>query len=450
MITTDSLTQDQQKVFKGFVQFLLDPKQKSMIIQGSAGTGKSYLTKYLIEAGIENYMLTSKALGITPEYTDYEVCATTNKAVDSLETELDLPGSKSVTTLTALMRLHLAYDPNTKHQTLVCNYNWTPVHNKIIFIDECSMISTDLAAALPMTFKHCKFVFIGDKFQLPPVKEKESVIYQLKIPEYDLNKPVRNAGKPALVELCKQLEETCKTGKWHDIHSVPGSIEVIRDGAVMQKLVDQNFTQIDPDKKILAYSNATVTQYAQYIMQLRGEKDYIAAGNWYTSNEYYCSNPARSMNAYKLNIDSPVRVEEVSTDVPLTCYQELGLSEKDKDKDVLIKVTVWNPKRNAEWSSVMFRLPDDYLAYMKTLVKVNPKKYYSLKSQILDLRRSEVSTVHKAQGQTLDTVYIDLCDISRCTQKDLTAKLLYVAASRAKNKVVFYGELSKRYGVSVL
>ena len=86
---------------------------------------------------------------------------------------------------------------------------------------------------------------------------------------------------------------------------------------------------------------------------------------------------------------------------------------------------------------------------MKQLYKQSPADYYLFSKRVLDLRMVDASTVHKAQGSTLDTVYIDLDDISKCTQKDLTAKLLYVAVSRARKKVVFFGDLAKRYGVSV-
>ena len=86
---------------------------------------------------------------------------------------------------------------------------------------------------------------------------------------------------------------------------------------------------------------------------------------------------------------------------------------------------------------------------MKSLYKSSPRLYYEISNQTLDLRKVEASTVHKAQGSTLDTVFIDLDDISKCTQKQLTAKLLYVAASRARKKIIFFGELAKRYGVTI-
>ena len=46
----------------------------------------------------------------------------------------------------------------------------------------------------------------------------------------------------------------------------------------------------------------------------------------------------------------------------------------------------------------------------------------------------------------MDTVYIDATDLSTCTQKEVAARLLYVAVTRAKKHVVFYGDLAQKFG----
>ena len=46
----------------------------------------------------------------------------------------------------------------------------------------------------------------------------------------------------------------------------------------------------------------------------------------------------------------------------------------------------------------------------------------------------------------IDTVFIDAKDLSTCTVSSTTARLLYVAVSRAKSHVIFYGDLKNKYG----
>ena len=443
----DSLTKSQKAAYQKFIEFMLNPNQSSLIIQGSAGTGKSYLTKYLIEEGISNYRSTSRALGIKDIYNGYAACATTNKAVEALERQINTSANNPVTTLSKLLGLYVDYNPKTHQHTLVPKAGNHIISNKIIFIDECSMISADVFEYINVLCRKCKIIYIGDKFQLPPVKEKISKIYQCNYPEVTLTDPVRNAGNKALMALCEQLKNTCETGEWHDIHSCPGSIEVIKEGSKMQKIFNELFTKPKEDQKVIAYTNKFVTSYAQCIMDLRGEKDYLAKGAWYTSNNFY--KYQFSADRQSLPVDAPIQILDIKDVSPIS-YRTYKLTDPQLiNSGMLKKVLVFCPFVGCTWWDTVFADPNQYLQYIKWITKQDKEFARVVQEETLDLRRSESCTIHKAQGSTLDTVIIDLYDISTCTQKDITAKLLYVAASRAKNKVIFYGELSKRYGVTV-
>ena len=73
-------------------------------------------------------------------------------------------------------------------------------------------------------------------------------------------------------------------------------------------------------------------------------------------------------------------------------------------------------------------------------------KLYKLKQQYPDLRPRDAATVHKAQGSTYETVFLDLDDLSTCRDSQMAARLLYVAFTRAKKRVVLYGHLASKYG----
>ena len=440
----NNLTEDQKKIASEFVSFLLDPTENNLIIQGGAGTGKSYLLRYLVQDGLANYEQTCKVLNLELQFKNFAVTATTNKAVGALQ-EQQMPFNP-VTTV-SFLGLHLEYNARTHRQELTSSTPFSAIDNTIIFVDECSMVNSDLFDWIQKKCVNCKIIYIGDKYQLPPVKEKISPIYNCGYREITLSEPVRNAGNRALVDLCEQLRKTCETGVWNDIHSVPGSIEVIKNSNEWQKIIDAEFLHSNTDKRILAYSNNLVTSYLEYLSELRNEDTYLVEGNWYVSNNYYKLN---NFNKITLATDSLVHVLEISDNVPEAIYKYYNLDPTEPEqKEMLKKLKLESPVLNNIWASYVFTNPELHMKYMKDLRKYNPAKYYEVQTNTLDLRKSDVSTVHKAQGSTLNTVYIDLDDISKCTQKDVTAKLLYVAASRAKNKVVFYGELSRRYGVTV-
>lgn len=73
------------------------------------------------------------------------------------------------------------------------------------------------------------------------------------------------------------------------------------------------------------------------------------------------------------------------------------------------------------------------------------KKYFEIKETWFDLRAVYASSIHKAQGSTYDTVFIDLADIGRNWNASDVARLLYVGLSRAAKRVVCYGYLPSRY-----
>ena len=73
-------------------------------------------------------------------------------------------------------------------------------------------------------------------------------------------------------------------------------------------------------------------------------------------------------------------------------------------------------------------------------------RYFHLKKTYPDLRPRDAATVHKAQGSTYDTVFVDLGDLSTCRDPNVAARLLYVAFTRARTRVVLYGNLVAKFG----
>ena len=80
------------------------------------------------------------------------------------------------------------------------------------------------------------------------------------------------------------------------------------------------------------------------------------------------------------------------------------------------------------------------------IVEIEGRKFNFEYGDICNLRLAYCFTVHKAQGSTYDEVLIDLDSFNSCWDKDVAARLLYVAVSRAKHRVLFFGSLPKRFG----
>jgi len=82
---------------------------------------------------------------------------------------------------------------------------------------------------------------------------------------------------------------------------------------------------------------------------------------------------------------------------------------------------------------------NQYNNYLKSLSKEkNWPLYFNLKEAIADLRPSYACTVNKAQGKTYNTVFLNLENISKCFDRDTLNRLLYVAFTRATDKIYIY------------
>ena len=94
---------------------------------------------------------------------------------------------------------------------------------------------------------------------------------------------------------------------------------------------------------------------------------------------------------------------------------------------------------------------DHYNNLIKYFSKTkNWDRYFYMKNTFPDLRQPDASTVHKSQGSSYDTVFIDMSNISTCHNSTQVARMLYVAFSRARSRIILYGQLSPKYGQIIL
>lgn len=427
------LNSDQQKASDELFRFLLDPEAKEFAIKGPAGVGKTYLLQHLRNHILQMYKDACQLLGSQP--IDYEVVltATTNKAADVLAGSLGIPTQ----TIHSYFRLRVKDDYETGKSTITKTRDFVVFSKKLIIIDEASMVDKALYKIIHEgTNKTCKIIYVGDPCQLAPVGESLSPVFDPTIPSVELNIPVRNSGQPALMALCKQLRENVKTVSFQKIQEVPGVIERLT-GPQFQQHVQTNFLPEDNPYRLLAYTNKIVKAYNGFIRQVRGlTNERLVKGERVINNsafEYTYGNSRDLLPAEReyevIRVDStdqemdflgvPVKFYLVEIGVPKSAY---GVVVKQPLDQAHVKSLIDFCARQKDWYS-MFRL----------------------KGMFPDLRQKDCSTVHKSQGSTFDAVYIDLSNIGTCTIAEQTARMLYVAASRATTKIYLYGELPERY-----
>lgn len=434
-MTPVPLTKDQEKANNAFLDFLVSD-ENFFVIQGAAGTGKSFLIKHLLETFYSRYKAYCLMLQKEVKEFDIKITATTNKAVsvleDFLEPILSTRPEIQVATIYSLLSLKVQNNYKTGKTTLTFSGN----HNKftansgvipLVFIDEFSFASDELQEIIENTLvtgAHAKVVYVGDKYQLAPVGQTTCSVEKLQCTKTEMNEIVRNSGH--ILNTGTQFRQTVETGIFNPIHF--NNHDVIHcTGAEFRNLVEASFgdPNWDPSKsRILAWTNERVQQYNKHIRSYLNLPEKFQAGEAVITNEYITGT-----RSYHKSVDSWVRITRVMPD-PVTQYGIVGYMVE------------------LDGVHVGF-LPDDHKKtkdLLKKLAKEKEwKKYFEIKETWLDLRPIYASSVHKAQGSTYETVFLDLFDIGQNWNATDVARLLYVGFTRASKKVVCYGYLPDRY-----
>ena len=428
------LTNDQNEANDAFLQFLVDGEDY-LVIHGSAGTGKSFLVKHLINTYISKYSAYCLLLDEPVKEINIFVTATTNKAVTVLQEFLSDTQSAKISTIYQLLGLKIVNDYKTgetrleetkksKQVDVAMPYVYDDEMG-LIFIDESSFINEELFEMIKLKLTsrpNIKVIFIGDQYQLAPVGQDFSVFEEMTCKKCALDEVMRNAGH--ILHTGLQFKDTVHNGVFTPINF--NGIDVVHvDGPSFQQEIETAFKDPywTPDKaKILAWTNNRVQEYNKHVRSTLNLGENFEIGEMVVTNNFISS------YTYGASVDSKVEITNIVPNVV-----EHGIFGA--------RITI-----DGEYT--------EFLPYDHTMVKAllkefaadkNWKEYFRVKDTWFDLRAIYASSIHKSQGSTYETVFIDLTDIGRNWQPNDVARLLYVAITRASKRVVCYGELPAYY-----
>ena len=426
-VTRLPLNQGQQAAAEGFLAFLFSDN-KELCISGPGGVGKTFLMGHLIDEIMPMYFAACQERGHSPEYYNVVMTATTNKAADVLAADTGRPTS----TIHSFLGLKVKENFSTGESHVSKSGMWQVHSNIILFVDESSMIDTPLLKLIREGTINSKIVYVGDHKQLAPVKEKLSPVYREDLPFFELTQPMRT-DVPELQALNQQFRDTVETLEFNDIKLVPGIIDFCTDEQMLEEL-DAHFIEQTAESKVLAYTNRRVMDLNAHIRDLR------ELPNDYQVGEYLVNNSAIRLKQGMLSVEEQILITDID--------QRIVDVRIDKTTDLKVRYAIIENSFGDLWDRVPLPVDRDHF---NRLVKYyasakNWERYFFLKNSFPDLRQRDASTVYKAQGSSYTTVFIDLGDISDCHNPAQVARMLYVAFSRARKRVVLYGELAPKYG----
>ena len=403
------LTSDQQTALKELNKFILHPTRPIHILSGYSGCGKSTLVKFFL-AGLPEVIRTQKLLVPSTIEMPLILAASTNKAARVLSDILDT----DVGTIHSSLGIKIKFDYKTgKVTTLV---NPVPVENSLILIDECSYIDDVFLTTIYRSTTNCKFLFIGDSAQLN-IKGKP-VVFNKNYPESKLTKVVRQSEGNPIIDVATNFRNVVNGATWKPFKLIDPYITKLTKPD-FNRLIKQEFNNCNWDaskSKLVAWRNNTVIEYNKFIQSSENThtfpKHTYAICNSYIQNLFSLNSISTEELVYiqESTRGTDLDVEGTWVTIKDACY---FVPDNFKVKEALLKLF----RKEQEWEKV--------------------KK---ITSTWIDLRHPYASTVDKAQGSTYDKIFIDLDDLSRCTNPNRLARMLYVAVSRARHQVIFTGD----------
>lgn len=384
------------------------------VLDGPAGTGKTFCMREVAAA----YRGSHGKLAFT---------APTNKAAKVLR---GVTGEAS--TIFSLLGLRISTNGEVKELDTSAMKNGKPIDLSDldgVIIDEGGMTGRVLFDHLyEIAIKHrLRIVFMGDKFQLPPVKERESKIWMLpqgasliQVMRHDnqilrLVTRIREAMGKNIMSIEIKSDHTEREGVWK--LSKSDFKKRIYEAAIAGEFADTNRT------KVIAWRNVKAGEYNQLI---RSAIFGASAGIYEIGDRIIAAAPCMQGDEMILATDDEAIVESMAIcSHPLEPqYGAIELKCRTEANKV-IRLLVLHPASRLQF--------DNDCQTMAHAAKGNPKlwkKFWSKKELFHDIKYGYCITAHRAQGSTYHTVYADYQDILLNRERLEAFQCLYVACSR--------------------
>lgn len=414
-----TLSPDQDAALKAVIAFLANPSQTEMAISGPAGTGKTVLTRYILEQARDKKLMKMMQLLLNHK-NDLNIALTssTNKAANVLA---DATGEDAIT-IHKLLNLIVKNDLKTGLTKVVKTKNTGVIENTFIIIDEASMINSNLLYTIRSCTKNCKVLYIGDGYQLAPVRENIAPVFKEVTNQVKLTTIQRQVAGSPIIQFASEFREALDTNKFPIIKTHGTAIQHLSETEFQSKVDSYFYNIVDSDyARIISWTNSRVHQYNNYVRNL----NFVSAD--YVKDELLITNkPIMEGDKRIFKGDALVRITDIK---PGT---EQGID------GWYIQLNDFHNIFQAKQQSHVAQLIKHYAKHKDW------QNYFFTKDFFADLRPYFSSTIAKAQGSTYKNVFIDVTDIGRNTKNSEIARLMYTAITRASDTVFMRGNLPDR------
>lgn len=450
LITKKELSPDQKKGLAEMLAFMHDNTEREMVLTGAAGTGKTSLLHVFLKE------LTKSFKKIKVYCTAY-----TNEAVRVLSQR---SGKDYDKTISGLLGLKLEQNEDNG-KILVRDGVCYASKYRLIVIDEASMINDECYAMIQSVLRdypQMKILYVGDEAQLPPVNFASSVIFSCIPHIVRLTKVMRVSSDNPIIELVTPIRETRNMLQVHDcfehVDRVNENGEGVRFYTAKKPFFDNLFADFMSEEykenknfcRLLAYTNNAVNKSNAFIRRniFGNEVEEYTVGDDLIVTEGYSIPLAsgKSLQVYangeRLAVVEAEKYTEQETNIvcwSLLVDNYLAPSNKRELRHIKVVSTV-------DGYPTYIAIKRALIGKARTLcAEVDPitghpvhnrhevwQEYYDFINSFCYVNYSYAMTIHKAQGSTIDNVYVVEKDINICDWDVVQRnKLKYTAFTRA-------------------
>lgn len=484
------LTPHQQLKFDGLIQKINDililsnsitrPPNNAYYLtclEGAAGTGKTTMMVKVLE--------TLMAQGNTIVF-----CSPTHQALgvirETLKTNwIDFTESNDeyimgdatliIKTLASFLGIKMQRDLENGTESFVPDPRAPQICADILAVDESSMISKDqLKILLQKLHVHVKCIlFIGDEVQLDSPADNNESNGVFSIPQkYALEEVVRQAAGNTILQLAWELRGYILSGNCDLPPSLLLNPQRTNDNIIILKnqveFINHYFANENENILFATYTNRITNEYNDYVRQMKisgqGGKpldiDIDGTGrnvitSWDEYKDYYIGedlvvlepNQKNDTVIHQTGEKIKIQILNEQTHSLFISIQPDGLMGEPELKE--FKIRYWEIfDTNLKRINVVHKDDVEQFNEILRLLSIEAKqskqkhawtKYWAFKEKFTKVNRVYAFTLHKLQGSTCTDIYVDIRDLDKFWQRMRVGvyKLIYIALTRPKNRVIF-------------
>jgi len=448
---SNEMTQDQANILSKILESVdsvcssvlnsYNPFSKMVSLSGSAGTGKTYLTVQIVKA-------------LQDAKISCAITAPTHKAA-SVTGQLLLKNNinKTPKTIHSFLGIKSFIDYVSGIESFVVDKKAKRSSVDVLIVDESSMINDELFELILESLEAnlVRYViFVGDPNQLLPVNGTSNAIFELPN-QFKLTQIIRQAKDSYIIGLANKIKDMIEGKKYIPLdeffkENIIDEIEYFHNEEDFVNHFYAKDNWWDENKILATYKNKDVDAFNRQI-----RNHYWTQKGVMKPEILRQGDSLRFLDAYSVN--------------DVTIYhngQEIILDYAVKKYHEKLEIYYWECKSVNVMQQQIFRVVDpisektfnDKLHLIANKAKKTPyparkeqwKMYYDVKNSYANVQYIYASTIHKLQGSTYGTCYINMYDLITNNYMSLDEKyrLVYVAITRASKDIKIFMPAAKR------